>query len=79
MTPKLCVPSCSRAFLGESEQANVAELSLVPPGVNCLWCHFLSLTGAWGEVKFPAGPREVCLRRVGLDPIGYIEFGARLI
>lgn len=55
MTLKLCIPSCSRALLGESEQANIAE------PISCftccsLWCHFLTLTGGWGEVKFPGGP-----------------------
>lgn len=38
-----------------------------------LWCHFLTLSGDWGEVKLPDGPKEGCQRSVGLDPSGDVE------
>lgn len=64
MTAKLCVTSCSRVLLGESEQANIAEQPFVPPGVRFGVISWL-LSGDWGEVKFPGGLGED-VREVGV-------------
>lgn len=69
-------PADLGALLGKSEQANTAEQSLSQ--LVFTWVSFSTLTGVWGEVRFPGGPEKGCQESVGLYPISDVEFGAML-
>lgn len=71
MTPKLCIPSCSGSFWGIRSSRYCRATPY--PTCSSLWCHFLTLSGGWREVKFPSGLRGGMSEELGPDPSGDVE------